>query len=85
MSRNFGIPNTTSRRIVGGLDQSGGSLRADTQRDSISLSINPFEIGSAFLFALVVLFPIALVGGACLGYAAYAPEPVEYQASFKAN
>lgn len=83
MSRNWGI--TTSRRDVGGLDHPSGSHRADTQRDSVRPSIDPFEIGSHFLFALVILFPLAVVGGLCLGYAAYAPEPVEYAARFKAN
>ena len=73
-------------KTVGGLDQSSRLHNgAGTRADSIRSSINPFEIGSSFLFALVVLLPIALVGGICLAYAAYAPEPVEYQASFKAN
>lgn len=36
--RNWGVPNTTSRRDVGGLDHPSGSLRADTQRDPNSLA-----------------------------------------------
>jgi hypothetical protein len=84
MSRNFGV---TGRSVVGGLDQPSGLHNGayKTRADSVRPSVNPFEIGSAFLFALVVLFPIAFIGGVCLGYAAYAPEPVEYQARLKAN
>jgi hypothetical protein len=47
--------------------------------------IPEFERGSSLLFLFVVLLPIALVGGFCIGYAAYAPEPVQYELSFKSQ
>ncbi len=47
--------------------------------------IHPFELGSSLLFLFVVLLPIAIVGGVCIGYAALVSEPVQYQASFKTN
>lgn len=80
--RNFGIPKTVARPASGG-NRRPGHTSAGTRADSGQLFINPFEIGSSFLFALVVLLPIALVGGMCLDYAAFAPEPIEYAASFK--
>ena len=101
--RNFGIPNTTSRRAVGGMTSPAALDAPDTQRansvavarpplvriNSRSKEVEPFihgfELGSSLLFLFVVLLPIAIVGGVCIGYAALVSEPVQYQASFKAN
>lgn len=47
--------------------------------------IHPFEIGSNLLFLFVILAPLALVGGACIGYAAFIAQPAEYQVGSKAN
>lgn len=48
-------------------------------------SIREFERGSSVLFLLVVLLPIALVGGVCIGYAAFVPQSIKYEQRVEAD
>lgn len=65
----------TARLMSGGQPPAGPHSAPDTQRDSIS----DLELGSKHLFFFVFLFPIVFVGGLVVGYAAFVPEPIQYE------
>lgn len=91
--RNFGIPKVTSPAAGGGTQLPGSHSPHDTQRGNETLSAarsslrrpnsraEALEPRAGFLFLLVFVLPTILVGVVVLGYAALAPEPVEYLSS----
>lgn len=72
--RNFGI--MSGRSALGGTSDRPSANSADTTRAD---SISDLELRSKHLFFFVFLFPIVFVGGLVVGYAAFAPEPVQYE------
>jgi hypothetical protein len=78
MTRNWRL---TSGRDAGGADHLGRSrISANTTRANSA----DLKLGSNSIFLFVVLLPIALVGCLVVSYAAFAPEPIQYQSSVEA-
>jgi hypothetical protein len=48
-----------------------GTVWPNSRSQEVEPFIHPFELGSGFLFAAVVLLPIAVVSGVVIGYLAF--------------